>query len=140
MFLMFRVLAFIRFLFYQLLYWSLFLKHFKNRFWLNNSYLTNLILEIKNFWFTSFNWLYFLKIKSMNSTWIWGCNWRKQNSFGLHLLVINFLNHTLLIVWTWEENWIFKTEWTLFSDETCESFVTEVAILFFILWKLFNWG
>jgi len=59
----------------------------------------------------------------------------------LHLLVINFLNHTLLVVWTREENRILETEWTLFSDETFESFITEVAVLLFsVLSKFFYWG
>ena len=139
MFLWFRILTLIRFLFDQLLNRRFFWKYFKNRFWLNHTYLTDLVLKIKNFMINSINWLNFLKIKPVNSTWIWSCNWSKQNSLGLHLLVINFLNHALLIVRTREENRILKTERTLFSDETFESLVTEVAVLLFILCEFFNW-
>lgn len=80
----------------------------------------------------------FFKIKSINSLGIWSCNGRKQNSFGLHLLDINFLNHTLFVVWTREENWILKTERALFSNKTLKSFVTKVAVLLFVLMELFD--
>jgi len=141
LFLLLRILTLIRFLFNELLNRSFFLgKYFKNRFWLNYTYLTDLILKIKYSIINFINWLNFLKIKSVNSTWVRSCNWCKQNSLGLHLLVINFLNHALLIVRTWEEDWILETERTLFCDKTFESLVTEVAVLIFsIFGEFFDW-
>lgn len=142
LFLLLRILTLIRFLLNQLLNRRFFLggKHFKYRFWLNYTYLTDLILKIKHFIINFINWLDFLKIKSVNSARVRSCDWREENSFGLHLLVINFLNHALLIVWAWEEDRILKAEGTLFCDETFESFVTEVAVLIFsILCEFFDW-
>ena len=75
----------------------------------------------------------FFKIKSIDSLWIWSCNWCKQDSFGLHVLTIDFLNQTLLVVWTREENRILKTKGTLLSNKTLESFVTKVTVLLLVL-------
>ena len=142
LFLLLRILTFIRFLLNQLLNRRFFLwgKDFKNRFWLNHSYLTDLILKIKHFIINFINWLDFFKIKSMNATRVRSCDWCEEYSFGLHLLVINFLNHALLVVWAREEDRILKAEGTLFCDETFESFVTKVAVLIFsILSEFFDW-
>lgn len=80
----------------------------------------------------------FFKIKSIDSLWVWSCNGRKQNSFGLHVLTINFLNHALLVVWTREENRIFKTKRTLLSNKTLESFVTKVTVLLLVFVELLD--
>ena len=76
----------------------------------------------------------------MNSSWSWSCNWCEKNSLRLHRFVINFLDHALLVVRARKEYWVLETEWTLFSDKTFESFVTEVAVLLFsILSEFFYW-